>query len=71
MSCRIRVIKHRKFEAGLARAHPILQDRISLNCTRIKNAHRVHKKTLKSFVMYGGPKNFPFSFFPAKTLPNT
>ena len=46
MSCRIRAVEHRKCAAGLAGAHPGLQDRILLNCTRIENAHRVRKTTL-------------------------
>jgi len=36
--------------AGLADAHPGLQDRILLNCTRIENAHKVRKKTFNSFL---------------------
>jgi len=45
MSCRIRGAEHRKCAAGLAGAHPGLQDRILLNYTRIENAHKVRKKT--------------------------
>jgi len=33
MSCRIRAVEHRKCAAGLAGAHPGLQDRILLNYT--------------------------------------
>jgi len=43
MSCRIRVVEHEKCAAGLAGAHPGLQDRILLNYTRIENAHEVRK----------------------------
>jgi len=46
MSCRIRAVGHRKCAAGLADAHPGLQDRILLNYTRIENTHKVCKKTL-------------------------
>ena len=42
MSCRIRAVEHR-CAAGLADAHPCLQDRILLNYTRIENAHEVCK----------------------------
>jgi len=45
MSCRIRAVEHRKCAAGLPGAHPGLQDRILLNYTRSKNAHKVCKKT--------------------------
>jgi len=41
MSCRIRAAEQRKCVAGLADAHPGLQDRILLNYTRIENAHQV------------------------------
>ena len=45
MSCRIRAVEHRKCAAGLAGAHPGLQDRILLNYTqelrmRIKYARK-------------------------------
>ena len=42
MSCRIRAVEHR-CAAGLADAHPGLQDRILLNYTRIENARKVRK----------------------------
>jgi len=45
MSRRIRAAEHRKSAAGLAGAHPGLQDRILLNYTRIENVHKVRKKT--------------------------
>jgi len=44
MSRRIQAVAHR-CAAGLAGAHPGLQDRILLNYTRIENAHKVGKKT--------------------------
>jgi len=47
MSRRIRAVEHRKCAAGLAGAHPGLQDRILINCTRIENARKVRKKTFK------------------------
>jgi len=43
MSCRIQAIRHR-CAAGLANAHPSLQDRILLNQIRIENVHKVRKK---------------------------
>jgi len=45
MSCRIRAVEYGKRAAGLAGAHPDLQDRILLNCTKIENAHKVRKNT--------------------------
>jgi len=45
MSCRIRAIEHRECAAVLSDAHLGLQDRISLNYTRIENAYKVRKKT--------------------------
>jgi len=45
MSCRIRAVEHRKCTAGLAGAHPSLQDRILQNYTEIENAHKARKKT--------------------------
>ena len=38
--CRIRAVEHRVCAAGLAGAHPGLQDRILLNYTRVENAHK-------------------------------
>ena len=69
MSCRIRAVEHRKSAAGLAGAHPNLQDRVLLNHTRIENAHNVRKKTFE-FLLFRGPTNFLFSLFPAETLSN-
>jgi len=51
MSCRIRAVEHRKCAAGLANAHPGLQDRILLTYTRIEYAHKVRKKTFH-FLLY-------------------
>jgi len=45
MFLQIQAVKHRKCPAGLADAHPGLQDRILLNYTRIENAHKERKKT--------------------------
>jgi len=45
MSHQIQAVKHRKCAVGLAGAHPGLQDRTLLNCTRIENAHKVRKNT--------------------------
>jgi len=45
MSYRIRAVEHRKGAAVLPGAHPGLKIRILLNYTRIKNAHKVRKKT--------------------------
>jgi len=44
-SRQIRAVEHWRCAAGLAGAHPGLQDRILLNYTRIENAHKVRKKT--------------------------
>jgi len=44
MSCRVRTVEHRKCAAGLAGAHPGLQDRILLNYKRIENAHKYARK---------------------------
>jgi len=41
MSHRIRAVEHRRCTAGLAGAHHGFQNRISLNYTRIENAHKV------------------------------
>jgi len=45
MSRQIRAVAYWRYAAGLAGAHPGLQDRIVLNFTRIENAHNVRKKT--------------------------
>ena len=68
MSRRIRAVEHKRCVAGLAGAHPGLQDRILLNYTIIENAHKVHRKIF--FVVYGRAANFKFSFFTTETLPN-
>jgi len=52
MSCRIRAVEHRKCAAGLAGAHPGLQDRILLNYTRIENAHKVRYARKLSIFCY-------------------
>jgi len=44
MSPRIRAVEHRKCAAGLAGAHPGLQDRILLSYTGIENAHMYARK---------------------------
>jgi len=67
MSCRIQAIRHR-CAAGLANAHPSLQDRILLNQIRIENVHKVRKKNFHFFVMYKSPANLEYSFLPAETL---
>jgi len=63
MSCRIRAVEHRKCAAGLAGAHPGLQDRILLNHTSIENAHKVRNKTadLLSSIEVQQTFSFPFS----------
>jgi len=49
MSCRMRAVE-RRCAAGVAGAHPGLQDRILLNYTRIENAHKYARKL--SFFCY-------------------
>ena len=69
MSCRIRAVEHRNSAAGLAGAHPGLQDWILLNYTRIENVHKVaYASKLSIFVMFRSTAKFQFSFFPAETL---
>jgi len=60
MSCRIRAVEHRKCAAGLAGAHPDLQDLILLNCTRIGNAHNVRKKTFDFLLFVEVQQTFNF-----------
>jgi len=48
MSHRVRTGKHR-CAAGMAGAHPGLQDRILLKYTRIENGHEARKKTFVFF----------------------
>ena len=55
MSCRIRAVAYWRYAAGLAGAHPGLQDRILLNYTRIENVHKVRKKTFV-FCDYKSPQ---------------
>jgi len=55
MSHRIRAVEHR-CEAGLAGAHPGLQDRILLNYTRIDNAYKV--RNFQFFVIYRSTAKF-------------
>jgi len=62
MSCRIRAVEHRKCAAGLAGAHPDLQDRILLNYTRIKNARKVRKKTFNFWLCIEVQQSFSFPF---------
>jgi len=63
MSCRIRAAEHRKCAAGLADAPPGLEDRISLNHTRIENAHKVRKKTFDFSLCIDVQQTFRFPFF--------
>jgi len=49
ISCRIRAAEHKKCVAGLAGAHPGLEDRILQNYARIENAHEVRKKTFNFY----------------------
>ena len=72
MSCRTRAVEHTKYAAGLAGAHPGLQDRILLNYTRIENTHKVRKKTFVFCYVqqYRSPANFRFFSFPTDTLWN-
>jgi len=62
MSCRIRAVEHRKCVAGLASAHPGLQDRILHKYTRIENAHEVRKKTLNFLLCINVQQTFSFRF---------
>ena len=62
MSCQIRAFKLRKCAAGLAGAHPGLQDRILLNYTRIENAHKVRRKIFNFLLCTEVQKTFSFPF---------
>jgi len=62
MYCRIRTVEHGKCAAGFAGAHPGVQDRILLNCTRTENAHKVHKKTFDFLLFMGVQRTSSFSF---------
>jgi len=63
MSCRIQAAEHRNCAAGLAGAHPGLQDRILLNCTRTENVHKVRKKTF-NFRYLSKSRKLSFFLFP-------
>jgi len=71
MSCRIRAVEHKKGAAGLADAQPRLKDLILLNCTRIENAHKVHKKTYDFllFIEVRQTFSFPFSLLKHYQMP--
>jgi len=56
MSRRIRAMEHRMCATGLFDAHHCLQDRISLNYTRIENAHKLRKKTFFFCYVYKSSK---------------
>jgi len=62
MSCRIRVVEHRKCAAGLADAHPGLQDRILLNYAITENAHKVRKRTFDFLLCIEVQQIFCFHF---------
>ena len=71
MSCRIRSVEHRKSAAGLGDAQPRLKDRILLNCTRIENAHKVHRKSFDFFIFIEVQQtlSFPFSLLKHYHMP--
>jgi len=71
MSCRIRAVEHRKCAAGLANAHPGLQDQILQSYTRIENAHKVRKKTLDFllFIEVQQTLSFPLSLLRHYQMP--
>jgi len=60
--CRMRAVEHRKCAAGLAGAHPGLQDRFLLNYTRTENAHKVRKKIFDFFLYMEVQRTFSFLF---------
>ena len=62
ISCRIRAAEHKKCVAGLAGAHPGLQDGILQNYTRIENAHEVPKKTINFLLCIEVHQTFSFPF---------
>ena len=62
ISCPIRAAEHKKCVAGLAGAHPGLQDGIFLNYTRFENAHEVRKKTFNFLVCIEVQQTFSFPF---------
>jgi len=59
---RKRAVEHRTCATGLVDAHPGLQDRISLNYTRIKNAHKVRKKTFVFLLCIQVQQTFVYLF---------
>ena len=59
---RLRAVEHRKWVAGLAGAHPGLQDWILLNYTRIEKAHKVLKKTFDFLLCIEVQQTFNFVF---------
>jgi len=61
-SCRVRAAERRKCAAGLAGAHPGLQDRILPNYRRIENAHKVRKKTFNFLLCIEFQQTFSFPF---------
>ena len=71
MSYRIRAVEHGKCAAGLAGAHPGLQDRISLNYTRIENGHEVRKKNFNFLLGIEVQQTFscPFSLLRHYQMP--
>ena len=71
MSCRIRAPEHKKCVAGLAGAHPGLQDGILQNYTRIENAREVRKKTFNFLLCIEVQQtfSFPFSLLRHYTIP--
>ena len=62
MSCSIQSVEHRKCAAGLAGAHPGLQDWILLNYTRVENAHNLRKKTFNFCYVQKSSKLLVFLF---------
>ena len=62
ISRRIRAAEHKKCVAGLAGAHPGLQDGILQNYTRIENAHEVPKKTINFLLCIEVHQTFSFPF---------
>jgi len=67
ISRRIQAVEHRKRAAGLAGAHPGLKDPFLLNYIKIKNAHKVRKKTF-DFLLFVEVQQTLVSFLPAETL---
>jgi len=61
MSCRKQAVEHR-CAAGLAGAHPGLQNRILLNYTRVENAHKVRKNAFVILLCIEVQQTFSFPF---------